>query len=68
MGECENEKNLTSKNQQLEKRISELSVENTRISNENYSLSIELRAVKSEKEKLLRIIEDLSKGYANMKS
>lgn len=62
MGECEDEKTLRQKNQQLEKRISELSVENTRISNENYSLCSELRAVKSEKEKLLRIIEDLSKG------
>lgn len=66
MAECIEE--LRAKNANLEKKISELSVENDRIRTEKYSLESALRDVKAEKEKLLQIIENLSKGYANMES
>lgn len=66
MAECIEE--LRAKNAHLEKKISELSVENDRIRAEKYSAESALRDVKAEKEKLLQIIENLSKGYANMES
>lgn len=66
MAECIEE--LKAKNAHLEKKISELSVEIDRIRTEKYSAESALRDVKTEKEKLLQIIENLSKGYANMES
>ncbi len=59
---------LKAKNVMLEKKISELSVENEKLRSDKYSAEGELRDVKKEKDRLLQIIENLSKGYANTES
>ena len=50
----------------LENRISELSVERERIYTELSNAKSELYRLNSEKEKLLEIVENLSKGFAKV--
>jgi len=48
----------------LQNRVSELSDKNDKLQTENYSLGSEVRNLQKEKDKLLAIIENLSKGLA----
>lgn len=63
-----NAEELKAKNIMLEKKISELSVENEKLRSDKYSAESELRDLRREKDRLLQIIENLSKGYANIES
>lgn len=66
MEECAEK--LRAENVELKKKITELSAENERLRSDKYSIDSELRDTKKEKDRLLQIIENLSKGYANMES
>lgn len=64
MEECAEK--LKVENVELKKRITELSAENECLRSDKYSIDNELRYTKREKDRLLQIIENLSKGYASM--
>lgn len=53
---------------ELEKKVSELSVKNEELLNKNYLIDTHGRKLESENDRLLRIIENLSKGYAENNS
>jgi len=48
----------------LQNRVSELSDKNDKLQTENYSLGSGFRDLQREKDKLLVIIDNLSKGFA----
>ncbi len=52
--------------EKLQKQVSELSDKNDKLRNENYSLDNAVRDLEKEKDKLLAIIDNLSKGFATL--
>lgn len=65
--DCEVEK-LKEKIQKLNDRISELSVQNAQYYQKTLDAEANAREARNEKDKLLSIIADLSKGIANLKA
>ena len=66
MTEQEKEQQFRDKVSKLENRISELLAERERIFTELGNAKSELYRLNSEKDKLLQIVENLSKGFAKM--
>lgn len=65
--DCEMEK-LKEKLQKANDRIAELSVQNAQYHQRMVDAEGNAREARNEKDKLLSIIEDLSKGIANLKA
>lgn len=57
---------LREENEELKDKLSKSFSEIQRVCNEMYKLNAELESMKKEKEVLLRIAENLSKGYGSM--
>lgn len=58
---------LKKENEKLREKFSNSQVENAKIRQELYDLRGELSAAVDEKRKLLSIVTDLSRGFANLK-
>lgn len=63
----ENMEALREKNRTLENKIFELTVDRESLQNKKYAMESEVRNLEEKNKTLLRIIENLSKGFANMR-
>lgn len=63
----ENMEALREKNRTLENKIFELTVDKESLQNKKYAMESEVRNLEEKNKTLLRIIENLSKGFANMR-
>jgi hypothetical protein len=63
----ENLEALREKNRTLENKIFELTVDRESLQNKKYAMESEVRNLEEKNKTLLRIIENLSKGFANMR-
>lgn len=59
---------LKKENEELKERVTNMQVENSKQHQELYDLRSELREAADEKRKLLSIVTDLSRGFANLKN
>lgn len=63
----ENMEALREKNRTLENKIFELTLDRESLQNKKYAMESEVRNLEEKNKTLLRIIENLSKGFANMR-
>ena len=63
----ENLEALREKNRTLENKIFELTVDRESLQNKKYAMESEVRNLEEKNKTLLRIIENLSKGFADMR-
>ncbi len=61
-------KQLEAENEKLKKELSEIKEKEYKKSVENSRLECKISSLEREKDRLLEIIENLSKGFANMES
>lgn len=61
-------KQLEAENEKLEKELSEIKDKEYKKSVENSRLEREISSLEREKDRLLEIIENLSRGFANIES